>query len=56
VLRPAGDSYPAWQLAIALGRELGYLIDIKDRAGLDQLILEKSAPAAATSGQPEVTA
>jgi NADH-quinone oxidoreductase subunit G len=44
VLRPLGDAYPGWQLVIALGRELGYDIDIRSHADLTRAMLEKSAP------------
>jgi NADH-quinone oxidoreductase subunit G len=61
VLRSHGDAYPGWQLAIALGRELGYDIDIKSRAELADAMLAKAAPVAlpeppvavpANAGQP----
>jgi len=46
VVKPHGQSFPAWQLAVALARTLGYEIDWKSRADLEQAMLEKQAPAA----------
>jgi NADH-quinone oxidoreductase subunit G len=48
VLEPYGDSYPAWQLAVALGRELGYAIDWKNRHDLERAMepVADVAPAA----------
>lgn len=46
VLKPYGQSFPAWQLAVALARTLGYEIDWKSRADLEQAMLEKQAPSA----------
>jgi NADH-quinone oxidoreductase subunit G len=43
VLQPYGDSYPAWQLAVALGRKLGYDIDWTERADLERA-MEPPAP------------
>lgn len=45
VLKPYGDAYPAWQLAVALARELGYEVDWKSRADLEEAMLEAQAPA-----------
>ncbi len=55
VLEPLGDAYPAWQLAIALGRELGYAIDIKSRADLEQAMLERTQPAARAGDADEAS-
>jgi NADH-quinone oxidoreductase subunit G len=38
VLERYGDSFPGWQLAVALGRELGYAIDWKNRRDLERAI------------------
>jgi NADH-quinone oxidoreductase subunit G len=46
VLRQQGDSYPAWQLAVALGRALGFDVPWKSRADLEQAMLELRAGAA----------
>jgi len=45
VLEPGGDAHPGWQLAVALGRKLGYDIDWSSRADLEQAMLQRSAPA-----------
>jgi len=44
VLEKYGDSFPGWQLAVALGRALGYKIDWRGRADLEQAMLEAEAP------------
>jgi NADH-quinone oxidoreductase subunit G len=52
VLSRLGDAYPAWQLVVALGRALGYDIPWKNRADLEQAILEirpAASPATPTS-------
>ena len=53
VLQPLGDAYPGWQLVAALGRRLGYAIDWKSRADLEQAMLEKGAVADEASGSTE---
>ena len=45
-LMPLGDAHPGWQLAVAVGRALGYAIDWKRRADLDEAMFELSAPPA----------
>jgi NADH-quinone oxidoreductase subunit G len=50
VLQPYGDSYPGWQLAVALGRKLGYDIDWTERADL-----ERAMDAAPSEEAPEET-
>ncbi len=44
VLHPRGDAHPAWQLAVSLGRALGYDIDWQRRADLERAMLEHAAP------------
>jgi NADH-quinone oxidoreductase subunit G len=59
VVEPYGQSFPGWQLAVALARTLGYEIDWKSRADLEQAMLEKQAPATpgeGASGEADETA
>lgn len=53
VLEPYGDAYPGWQLAVALVRALGYDIDWKSRADLEQAMLEAAAPQASAEAGAE---
>ncbi|MEM1030464.1 MAG: 2Fe-2S iron-sulfur cluster-binding protein [Myxococcota bacterium] len=55
VLEKYGDSYPGWQLAVALGRALGFAIPWRNRSDLEDAMLEAKAPAAAGSARAPVT-
>jgi NADH-quinone oxidoreductase subunit G len=51
VLLPLGDAYPGWELAVALGRALGYAIDWTSLADLEEAMMQGPEPPLLDDGE-----
>jgi NADH-quinone oxidoreductase subunit G len=51
VLLPLGDAYPGWELAVALGRALGYAIDWTSLADLEEAMMQGPEPPPLDDGE-----